>query len=104
MAKKITIDLDNITSQMDALKMEKARLSFELKAVEKEIEKLELQLVALLGQLDVKEMQHGIYSWGLKEVSRTSLDQKMLKELYPEQYNACYVQKMSEKFEFRINN
>jgi hypothetical protein len=49
-------------------------------------------------------MQHGIYSWGLKEVSRTSLDQKMLKELYPEQYNACYVQKMSEKFEFRINN
>lgn len=104
MSKKVTIDLDALTSEMDALKMEKARLSFELNNINKEIEKRELQLLALMSQMDVKEMQHGIYSWGLKEVSRTSLDQKMLKELYPEQYNACYVQKMSERFEFTINN
>ena len=103
MSKKVTIDLDALTSEMDALKMEKARLSFELNNINKEIEKRELQLLALMSQMDVKEMQHGIYSWGLKEVSRTSLDQKMLKELYPEQYNACYVQKMSERFEFTIN-
>ena len=104
MSKKVTIDLDALTTEMDALKMEKARLSFELNNINKEIEKRELQLLALMSQMDVKEMQHGIYSWGLKEVSRTSLDQKMLKELYPEQYNACYVQKMSERFEFTINN
>lgn len=102
MSKKVTIDLDALTSEMDALKMEKARLSFELNNINKEIEKRELQLLALMSQMDVKEMQHGIYSWGLKEVSRKSLDQKLLKEKFPEQYQACYIEKMSERFEFTI--
>ena len=44
MAKTVSIDLDNITSQMDALKMEKARLSFELKAVEKKSKSLNYNL------------------------------------------------------------
>jgi predicted nucleic acid-binding Zn-ribbon protein len=60
MSKKVTIDLDALTSEMDALKMEKARLNFELNNISKEIEKRELQLLALMSQMDVKEMQHGI--------------------------------------------
>lgn len=64
MKKKITIDLDLITSEMDTLKDEKARLSFELKNVEKEIEKRELQLVTALQQADVKTMDYGVYSFG----------------------------------------
>lgn len=100
---KMEIDLDQITYEMDELKKEKARLDFELKQVKEEIEKRELRLTALLSQLDVREMVHGVYSWGIKEVSRTALDQKLLKEQYPEQYNACYVSKTSEKFEFKIN-
>lgn len=103
MTTEITINLDQITYEMDELKKEKARLDFELKQVKEEIEKRELQLTALMSRLDVKEMQHGVYSWGIKEVSRTALDQKLLKEQYPEQYNACYIQKVSEKFEFKIN-
>lgn len=100
---KVEIDLDLITKEMDTLKDDKARLTFELKQIEKEIEKREMQLCALLGQMDVKTMDYGVYSFGLKEYKRTALDQKLLKEKYPEQYNDCYVEKVSERFEFKIN-
>lgn len=103
MSHKIKIDLDTITRELDSLKDDKARLKFELNNIEKEIEKREMQLSALLRQMDVKQMDYGVYSFGIKEVTRTALDQKLLKEKYPEQYNACYVQKISEKFEFKIN-
>ena len=79
---KIEIDLDVITDTMDNLKKEKARLEFDLKEVNKEIEKYELQLIALLGQMKVREMDYKCYSFGLKEISRTALDQKYLKEHY----------------------
>ena len=103
MPHKIEIDLDAITSEMDALKNDKARLSFELKNVEKEIEKRELQLIALLGQLDVKTMDFGIYSFGFKETSRTAFDQRLFKEEQPELFNKYYLPKVSERFEFKIN-
>lgn len=102
MSHKIEIDLDKITSEMDALKDDKARLSFELKNVEKEIEKRELQLIALLGQMDVKEMDFGIYSFGFKEYSRTSFDQKAFKEAEPELFNKYYLPKTTERFEFKV--
>lgn len=100
---QITINLDEITNEMDILKDEKARLTLEVKKIDKEIEKRELQLSAFLGQSKLKEYVHGIYSFGLKEISRTALDQKLLKEKYPEQYSDCYITKLSEKFEFKIN-
>ena len=103
MPHKVEIDLDAITSEMDNLKDQKARLSFELKNVEKEIEKRELQLIALLGQMDVKTMDFGIYSFGFKEYSRTSFDQKLFKEEQPELFNKYYLPKTTERFEFRIN-
>lgn len=99
---KVEIDLDLITETMDNLKKEKARLQFDLKEVEKEIEKYELQLVALLGQMNVKEMNYKAYIFGLKEVSRTALDQKYLKEHYSDIAQACTFTKTSEKFEFKI--
>jgi hypothetical protein len=103
MAKTVSIDLDQLTAEMDALKAEKARLTFELNNISKEIEKRELQFVALLGKLKVKEMQHGIYTIKLKEYTRNMLDQRLLKEKFPEQYQACYLPKVSEKIDFRIN-
>lgn len=99
----VTIDLDAITSQMDALKDEKARLQFELKNIDKEIEKLELQLIALLNQSDVKQMDYGVYSFGLKETKRTAFDQRLFKEEQPEMFNKYYITKTNEKFEFKIN-
>lgn len=103
MAKTVSIDLDQLTAEMDTLKAEKARLTFELNNISKEIEKRELQFVALLGKLKVKEMQHGIYTIELKEYTRNMLDQRLLKEKFPEQYQACYLPKVSEKIDFRIN-
>ena len=100
---KVSIDLDLITSEMDTLKDERARLKFELNNVEKEIEKRELQLIALLAQSDVKSMDYGVYSFGLKETTRTAFDQKLFKEEQPELFNKYYLPKVSEKFEFKIN-
>ena len=99
---KIEIDLDVITDTMDNLKKEKARLEFDLKEVNKEIEKYELQLIALLGQMKVKEMNYKSYSFGLKEVSRTAIDQKYLKEHYSDIAEKCTFTKTSERFEFKI--
>ena len=99
---KIEIDLDVITDTMDNLKKEKARLEFDLKEVNKEIEKYELQLIALLGQMNVKSMDYKGYSFGLKEISRTALDQKYLKEHYSDIAEKCTFTKTSERFEFKI--
>jgi len=100
---KITIDLEQITQEMDALKDQKARLSFELKEVEKEIEKRELQLIALLSQQGVNEMQYGVYSFGLKTTKRTAFDQKLFSADNPDLYEKYKLTKESEKFEFKIN-
>lgn len=103
MSNTITIDLETITAELDGLKDDKARLEFELKQVKKQIEQRELQLIALLGQMNVKSMDYGVYSFALVEKKRTALDQKLLKEKYPDQYAECYITKTSENFEFKIN-
>lgn len=100
---KIEIDLDLITKDLDTLKSDKARLKFELSNIEKEIEKRELQLVTLLGQMDVKTMDYGIYSFGLVEKSRTAFDQQLFKSEQPDLFNKYYVTKTREDFQFKIN-
>lgn len=100
---KVNIDLDVITQEMDALKDDRARLKFELNNIEKEIEKRELQLIALLSQSDVKSMDYGVYSFGLKETTKTSFDQRLFKEENPTLFAKYYIPKVSEKFEFKIN-
>ena len=103
MANTVNIDLDAITQRMDELKDAKARYSFELKQIEKEIEKEELKLIALLDQTGVESMDYGTYSFGWKTTVRNSLDQKYLKEHYIDVFNACYMQKENRTFEFKIN-
>lgn len=103
MPHKIEIDLDTITKEMDTLKDDRARLKFELNNVEKEIEKRELQLVALLSQTGVKSMDYGVYTFGLVEKSRTAFDQKLFKEEQPDMFNKYYITKTREDFQFKIN-
>lgn len=97
------IDLNLITSEMDALKDQQAHLKFNLKETEKEIEKRELQLTNLLSQMDVNEMQHGIYSFGWKTTKRKAFDQKLFGEENPDLLEKYKLEKVSEKFEFKIN-
>lgn len=99
---KIEIDLDLLTNSMNELKKEKARLDFDLKEVKAEMEKIELQLVALLSQHGLNQMNYKCYSFGLKEVERTALDQKYLKENFADIAEKCTFTKKSEKFEFKV--
>lgn len=103
MTKRVTIDLDAITNELDDLKDAEAQLKFQLKNIQDRIDAKELQLQALLDQLGINEMQHGIYKWYYKESSRTALDQKLIKERYPEQCAECTLTKVSKGFKFEIN-
>lgn len=71
------LDLNLITSHMDELKDTEARLKFELNNVQKEIEKEELKLTALIEQEGVNSMDYGIYTvlklFSLKPVIRMAL-------------------------------
>lgn len=100
---KITIDLEKITADLDLYKQEKARLSFELKNIEKEIEKMEMQLAVALQQADVDEMQYGLYSFGWKISKRKAFDQRLFKEQQPALFEKYYLEKENKKIDFKIN-
>ena len=103
MSNKIEIDLEAITLRRDELMDLKARYSFELKQVEKEMEKLDLQLIALLDQTGTESMDYGTYTFGWKVTKRTALDQKYLKEHYADIAQKCTFTKESKNFDFKIN-
>lgn len=98
----VQINLDEITQHMDELKDTKARLKFEMNNLEKEIEKEELKLVALLNKKQVNQMTYGIYSFGLKACERTAFDQKLFEEKHPDLYEKFKTTKQTEKFEFKV--
>lgn len=100
---KAKINLDELTAQMDDLKDSKARYEYEIKEVEKKMAVIELALQTELTRTKKDEMRHGIYYWGYKTTTRNALDQKMLKEKYPEQHAACVHPSSSTKFVFKIN-
>ena len=100
---KIEIDLDAITKRRDELADLKARYSFELKQVEKEIETLDLQLIALLNQTGVESMDYGTYTFGWKTTQRTAFDQKLFGEQYPDLLSQFKVTKENRVFNFKIN-
>lgn len=100
---KIDIDLDAITKRRDELADLKARYSFELKQVEKEIETLDLQLIALLNQAGVESMDYGTYTFGWKTTQRTAFDQKLFGEQYPDLLSQFKVTKENRVFNFKIN-
>lgn len=101
--KKVEIDLDAITQRMDELKDAKARYTFELKQIEKEIETLELKLIALLDQTGTETMDYGVYSFGWKTTERTAFDPKLFGEKYPDLLNEFRITKENRTFQFKIN-
>lgn len=96
------IDLEKITERMDELKDVQARLKFELKQTEKEIEKYELQLQAVLTSSGVNEMQYGNYIFGWKEIRKKTFDQKLFSIDYPDLFNVYKTEKKSQTFDFKI--
>lgn len=102
MGNKIEIDLDAITKRRDELMDLDARYKFELKQVAKEMEQLDLQLIALLNQTGTEEMQYGTYKFGWVVKKRTALDQKYLKEHYADIVKQCTFTKENRVFDFKI--
>lgn len=99
----VEIDLEAITQRMDELKDLKARYDFELKQVEKEIETLELKLIAVLDQTGADSMDFGCYTFGWKVATRKAFDQKLFGQDYPDLLEQYKIEKENKKFEFKIN-
>ena len=100
---KIELDLDAITAHMDELKDAKARLKFELDNIEKEIEKEELKLIAVLDKTGVDTMDYGVYSFGWKISTRKAFDQQLFGKEHPDLLEQYKIEKENKKFEFKIN-
>lgn len=100
---KIELDLEEITKQMDDLKDLEARLKFDLKNTQKEIEKIELKLEALLESMDVESMDFGIYSFGWETSKHKAFSQKAFGQVYPDLLEKFKIETETKKFEFYIN-
>lgn len=98
-----SIDLKELTERMDVLKDQKARLDFELKQVDKEIEKIELELANVLEKADIQSMDFGVYSFGWVEKSRKAFSQKAFGQVYPDLLEKFKVETVTRKLEFKIN-
>ena len=96
------IDLEVLTSKLDELKDQEARLKHDLKETEKHIEKLELQLQAVLTANQVEYMQFGTYSFGWKTSQRNSFNQKLFSAEHPDLYDLFKTTTEIKKFEFKV--
>lgn len=99
---KVEIDLDVLTDELDQLKDQKARYNFELKQIDKEIEKREMALGLFLKQNKLENLIHGRFEFGFKEYTRTAFDQQAFKADHEELYNKYKLPKTSERFEFKV--
>lgn len=99
----MTINLEEITENMYQLKDTEARLKFELKQIEQEIEKNEIKLVAFLEQSGTESCDFNGYYFGWKTTKRKAFDQKLFGEENPDLLEKYKLEKESTKFEFKIN-
>ena len=97
------INLAETTQHLDELKDTRARLKFELAAVDKEIEKEELKLSTLIEQQGVNQMDFGVYTFGWDYSERRAFDQKAFCKDYPELYEKYKTSKQTKSFSFKIN-
>lgn len=97
------VDLKELTCKMDELKDAKARLEFDLKQVEKEIEKVELELVNILDKTGVERMDYGTYTFGWVEKTRKAFNQKAFGQMYPELLEKFKLPSESKSFVFKVN-
>lgn len=97
------IDLDLLTQEMDDLKDNEARLKFELKNIEKEIEKRQMIFENILRQSGVDSMDYGVYSFGWKTTTCKRFNQKKFGEDHPDMLEQYKTESSNSKFEFKIN-
>lgn len=96
-------NLDLLTQEMDDLKDNEARLKFELKNVEKEIEKRQMILENILRRSGVDSMDYGVYSFGWKTTICRRFNQKKFGEDHPDLLEKYKEQSSNSRFEFKIH-
>ena len=96
-------DLKLLTDQMNELKDMKAKLEFELKNCEKNINEVELELQNILRRANVDSMDYGIYTFGWKTVTSRRFNQKAFGEAHPDLLEQFKLPTKSKRFEFKIN-
>ena len=96
-------ELKELTLRMDDLKDTRARLEFELKQTEKEIEKIEIHLATVLENYGLNNMNFDCYSFGWVEKTRKAFSQKAFAQVYPDLLEKFKVETTTRKFEFKIN-
>lgn len=99
----MTINLEEITENMYQLKDAEARLKFELKQIEQDIEKNELKLVSFLEKSNTESCEFNGYYFGWKTTKRKAFDQKLFGQEHPDLLEKYKLEKESTKFEFKIN-
>ena len=97
----VDVDLKKITDEYDELRQQEAEYKFLLRKVTDRKERLELMMLAVLNQADVKDMSFNGFNFGMKTVTRKALNQQLLKEKYYEQYKDCYEETSKEHFYFK---
>lgn len=93
--------LNIIVQQIDDKRKEKCEWDAKSKACERVIEELEEYLKEYLKEADTDSIVCGNCVFGYKDTKHKALDQKLLKEKYPQQFEDCYVEKTGKSFYFK---
>lgn len=97
----VDVDLEAIVQRIDDLKKDRCEKKHDLEVIDRQIEMLENALVGVLTQAGVRDMEVNGYTFGWKESKRKSLDQQMVKSLYPDVFSECYTEKVKDTFYFK---
>ena len=98
----MTIDLERLTAEMDALKDQEARLKFELKNIDQQIQRVEGQLQGFLEQNQISTADFNGYTFGWREITSKRFNQKKFGEEHPELLEKYKLPITSKRFEFKI--
>ena len=97
------VNLEELTQKMDDLKDLEARLKFDLKNTQEQIEKLELQLQNIIEKAGVDSMDYGVYTFGWEVKKRKAFSQKAFEQVYPDLLEKFKLETETKKFVFKIN-
>ena len=97
------VNLEELTLKMDELKDLEARLKFDLKNTQEQIEKVELQLQNVIEKAGVNNMDYGVYTFGWEVKKRKAFSQKAFEQVYPDLLEKFKLETETKKFVFKIN-
>lgn len=97
------VNLEELTLKMDELKDLEARLKFDLKNTQEEIEKIELQLQNVIEKAGVNNMDYGVYTFGWEVKKRKAFSQKAFGQVYPDLLEKFKLETETKSFVFKIN-